>query len=115
MTHWTKILDQNDVVKKTILWGDEVAGNIVCFEQAGRRLVGYWLGKRFWGKGIATRALAAFVKQVRVRPLHALVFKGNVGSIRVLEKCGFRLCGESKAPAAIGGKTAEEFVFLLAE
>ena len=115
MAHWTKILGDDTVIKKTILLGDQVAGNIVCFEQSGRRLVGYWVGKHLWGKGIATRALSAFLAQAKARPLDAHVAKHNVGSIRVLEKCGFTLSGEDNAPCSAGGKAVEEFVFTLAK
>ncbi len=114
MAHWIKILGDDSVVKKTILYNDEVAGNIVCFEQSGRRLVGYWLERRLWGKGIATRAVSEFLGQESARPLYAYVAKHNVGSIRVLEKCGFTVSGESKAPAGLDGDAIEEFVFVLA-
>ena len=115
MAHWTKILDDATAIKKTIVFRGQVAGNIVSFEQSGRRLVGYWLGKDFWGKGIATRALSEFLSRVSHRPLHALVAKHNVGSIRVLEKCGFVLSGEDHAPAHDDGEAVEELIFTLAK
>jgi RimJ/RimL family protein N-acetyltransferase len=88
--HWEKnILGNPDAIAQTILVDDEVAGNIGSWTQDGIRLVGYWIGKEYWGKGVATRALSAFLHQVTDRPLHAHVVKHNVGSIRVLEKCGF--------------------------
>ena len=91
-THWEKnILGNPDAIAQTILFDDEVAGNIGSWSQDGIRLVGYWIGKEYWGKGVATRALTAFLKQVTGRPLFAHVAKHNVGSIRVLEKCGFTL------------------------
>ena len=87
--HWRRILADDSVIKKTIVVDGQVAGNIGCWVQDGRRLVGYWVGKDFWGKGLATRALREFVDQIETRPLHAWVATTNVGSIRVLEKCGF--------------------------
>lgn len=88
--HWKKnILGNPDAIAQTILVDGEVAGNIGSWPQEGIRLVGYWIGKEYWGKGIATRALSAFLHVVTDRPLHAHVVKHNVGSIRVLEKCGF--------------------------
>ena len=87
--HWRKILADDSVIKKTIVHEGEVAGNIGSWEQDGRRLVGYWIGREFWGKGVATSALAEFVEEVTDRPLQAWVATSNVGSIRVLEKCGF--------------------------
>ena len=116
MAHWqTRVLGEVAVIKRTILYRDQVAGNIVCFEQAGRRLVGYWIGRPFWGKGIATAALSEFLALVVERPLHALVAKHNAGSIRVLEKCGFVLSGEELAEASGDGEPADDLVFTLAE
>ncbi len=94
MAHWAKIMADESNILKTILYGDQVAGNIVSWEHSGEREVGYLLGREFWGKGIATRALAAFLEQVTTRPLYAYVAKHNLASIRVLEKCGFTLTRE---------------------
>ena len=88
--HWkTNILGNPAAFAQTILVDGDVAGNIGSWSQQGIRLVGYWIAKEYWGKGVATRALGAFLHLVTDRPLHAHVVKHNVGSIRVLEKCGF--------------------------
>ncbi|CAG0932719.1 diamine N-acetyltransferase [Thermoflexales bacterium] len=89
MAHWTKIMADETITLKTILCDEQVAGNIVSWQQNDEREVGYWLGKEYWGKGLATQALAEFLKQVTQRPLYAHVAKHNLASIRVLEKCGF--------------------------
>jgi RimJ/RimL family protein N-acetyltransferase len=113
MAHWTKILADPTVTAKTILLDGQVAGNIVSWQSESRRLVGYWIGKNFWGKGVATRALSQFLEVVKERPLVAYVAKHNLGSIRVLEKCGFTICTEvTNAPAApVDG--VEDLVFWL--
>lgn len=95
MAHWTKIMADETVTLKTILCDEQVAGNIVSWQQNDEREVGYWLGKEYWGKGLATQALAEFLKQVTQRPLYAHVAKHNLASIRVLEKCGFTRYGEN--------------------
>jgi RimJ/RimL family protein N-acetyltransferase len=87
--HWRRLLGDEALITRTIVDGGRVAGNIGCWEQDGRRLLGYWIGKEFWGRGLATRALSEFVAEVPIRPLFAWVATTNVGSIRVLEKCGF--------------------------
>jgi RimJ/RimL family protein N-acetyltransferase len=87
--HWERVLAGETNIVKTIVFEGQVAGNAVSWEQDGRRLVGYWLGREFWGKGLATKALAELVEELGVRPLYAYVAKTNIGSIRVLEKCGF--------------------------
>ncbi|HZM25072.1 MAG TPA: GNAT family N-acetyltransferase [Anaerolineales bacterium] len=94
MAHWAKIMADDSNILKTILFQDQVAGNIVSWGQASEREVGYWLGRNFWGKGIATKALTEFLIIEKIRPLVAHVVKHNIGSRRVLEKCGFTLSKE---------------------
>lgn len=113
MAHWTKILDDETVTTKTILFDGQVAGNIVSWPQSGQREVGYWLGREYWGQGIATQALSAFLGLLTVRPLYAHVVKHNLASIRVLEKCGFTICGEDQVPSDAGGQEIEEFILKL--
>lgn len=96
-TNWAKILADGEVVARTILAGGEIAGNVVSWPQGPLRLVGYWVGRTYWGRGVATAALAAFLEVVTQRPLHAYVALHNQGSIRVLEKCGFVPVGEPSA------------------
>lgn len=91
MAHWREnVLGVGANRKKTIVVDGRVAGNVVSWEQAGKRLVGYWLGRDFWGRGLATAALSEFLVYESARPLYAYVAPHNIGSIRVLEKCGFR-------------------------
>ena len=111
--HWTEILAKESVIKKTILFDELVVGYIMSFVYFGVREVGYWIGKEYWGQGIATRALLKFLDQVPLRPLRASAAKHNRGSLRVLEKCGFRLVGEDKEFSNIGGNVVEGFVFEL--
>jgi RimJ/RimL family protein N-acetyltransferase len=93
MAHWHKILLDDASVIRTILWDGEVAGNILSFMRGDTREVGYWIGREFWGRGIATRALSKFLRLVTERPLYAGVAVGNAASVRVLEKCGFVMHG----------------------
>ena len=91
MAHWNTILRDASVVVRTVLLDGQVAGNVVAFDFEGRREVGYWIGRTFWGKAVATRALRAFLEEATERPLYAGVAQHNVASIRVLEKCGFTI------------------------
>ena len=91
--HWAKILADDACLKKTIVADGQVAGNIGSFGRDGKREVGYWIDRALWGRGIATAALAAFLRLEQTRPLHAGVAKHNTASIRVLQKCGFTLLG----------------------
>lgn len=112
--HWQRLLADEAVTKKTIVHEGEVAGNVLCWEMDGRRLVGYWLGREFWGKGLATRALAELVEEVTSRPLHAWVATTNVASIRVLEKCGFVVVGTRTEVDEKLGEPIEELLLELA-
>jgi RimJ/RimL family protein N-acetyltransferase len=94
MAHWAKTLANDSALTWTVVSDGAVAGNIGCWEDHGRRFVGYWIGREFWGRGLATQALAELLDVVAARPLHAHVAKSNVASIRVLEKCGFVKVGE---------------------
>lgn len=111
--HWQKILANDEGTKKTVLFEGEVAGNILIFERDGKRLVGYWIGREFWGKGLATRALAELVTEVAERPLHAYVATSNLGSVRVLEKCGFTFVSRETEFDEALGEEIEEALYVL--
>lgn len=84
MAHWNRIMADDSILIKTILFD----GHVACFEQLGECEVGYWLGKEYWDKGIATQALEQFLKLVDTRPLYARVAKHNVGSRRYWRSVG---------------------------
>jgi RimJ/RimL family protein N-acetyltransferase len=110
--HWAKnILGNPAAINRTIVVDGQVAGNIGSWLQDGERLVSYWIGREHWGQGIATRGLAAFLHLVTERPLHARVASHNVGSIRVLEKNGFRL--EREESGEVHGGDVVELVLVL--
>jgi RimJ/RimL family protein N-acetyltransferase len=113
MAHWAKIrATPEETITRTILCHGRVAGHLGSWVQAGQREVGYWLGREFWGRGIASAALGLLLAEVKIRPLHAHVAKHNVASIRVLQKCGFVITGSEKFPAATGTEI-EEIVLTL--
>lgn len=115
MAHWTKILANETGVIQTILFNGHVAGNLLSYqdEELGGLAVGYWLGKSYWGKGIASRALSAFLLHLKVRPIYARAVKDNIASLRVLEKCGFSRIGEGKGFSNARGEVVEEFILRL--
>ena len=89
--HWSRIRSNADINLRTIVADGAVAGNALSWTSADGRMVGYWIGKRYWGRGIASSALRLFLEVERHRPLLATVAEHNAGSRRVLEKAGFRL------------------------
>jgi RimJ/RimL family protein N-acetyltransferase len=113
VSHWTKIRSDQTVTTKTVLFDEQVAGNIGSWEGDGKRLVGYWIGRNYWGRGVATQALVELLKVVQDRPLHAHVAKHNLASIRILEKCGFAISDEDTASVDAPDDGVEEVVLKL--
>jgi RimJ/RimL family protein N-acetyltransferase len=85
-------------------------------ERAGAE-IGYWLGQAYWGRGIATEALAlmsdyAFATFPVLR-LWAVVFEGNPASERVLEKAGYACEGVLRQAAIKDGRVFDLTMFAL--
>ncbi len=95
MTHWrTKVLADATAFVQAVTVDGEPAGHVVAWSaEDGRRSIGYWLGRRYWGGGVGTRALTLFLERETARPLHADPVAGNTGSVRLLEKLGFQHAG----------------------
>jgi RimJ/RimL family protein N-acetyltransferase len=111
--HWRKVMDDPRIIIRTVLYRGEVAGYVLVHPWFGEPEIGYWLGKEFWGRGVATTALSAFLGIVMTRPLYARVAKDNIASRRVLEKCGFTISGEDKGFANARGAEVEEFILII--
>ncbi|MFE0512506.1 GNAT family N-acetyltransferase [Streptomyces sp. NPDC058964] len=90
LRHWReRILGDPGCFARTVTVDGEPAGNIGSWWEGDQRYVGYWFGRAYWGRGIGTTALTAFLREERVRPLYAEPFSGNTASVRLLEKHGF--------------------------
>lgn len=90
--HWHQnILGQVNVLPRAILVDGKFVGNIGHWQSDGQALIGYWIDREYWGKGIATQTLAQFLPLVSLRPLFAHVAKHNLASQRVLLRHGFVL------------------------
>jgi RimJ/RimL family protein N-acetyltransferase len=114
MAHWAKIGGNPTNLTRTVVVDGKVAGNVVSWlERPGRRLIGYWIGREFWGKDIATSALSAFLGEVAERPLFARVAEHNVASIRVLEKCSFVVTNDDDPSPDDFGDGVEELLMRL--
>lgn len=113
VAHWIKVMVDETNVTMAVVVDGQVAGDIVSFDRQGMREVGYWIGRGFWGKGVATQALEAFLGHDRTRPLFARVATRNVASIRVLEKCGFTIVDAPDEPPDPLGDGVEETVLKL--
>ena len=111
--HWDKILRAPENTNRTIIADGQVAGHIACFPMEGNLEVTYWLGREFWGRGIATQALNQLLRLITVRPIFARAATDNLGSLRVLQKCGFTIVGQDRGYAHGRGTDTEEYILRL--
>lgn len=110
IAHWAKIRANERNIIRTILFDGKVVGSISNFEMFGKSQIGYWIGKEYWGKGIATKAVLALLDIVTARPIYAQAAKDNLGSIRVLEKCGFKVIAHERGFSNARGEEIDEVV-----
>lgn len=111
--HWRRILDDGTMPTQTVLVDEDVAGHVLAYKEQDRLEVSYWFDRKYWRKGIATKALAQFLRQQPKRPIYARVAKDNIGSRRVLEKCGFVVVATESGFANGRGAEVEELVMRL--
>ncbi len=105
---WARLRGSESVTAMTIELSGVVVGTVSSWDNDGKREVTYWIGREYWGKGIATRALNEFLEVETARPLYAAAAKDNAGSIRVLEKCGFEQVGSARGLANARGEVIDE-------
>jgi RimJ/RimL family protein N-acetyltransferase len=111
--HWEKILNSAQIKNRTIVAEGQVAGHIACYPDGENMEVTYWLGREFWGRGLATQSLKRMLHLVVERPIFARAATDNIGSIRVLQKCGFKIIGKNKDLAHGRGEETEECILRL--
>ena len=110
---YTKLLADPTVNNQTILLGNTIVGSIAKFVMQGETEITYWIDRKYWGKGIATKVLKELLKMETVRPILGRVAFDNFGSQKVLEKCGFVKIGTDKGFASARGTEIEEFTYEL--
>jgi RimJ/RimL family protein N-acetyltransferase len=112
---WSRLRADANIINRAIVVDREVAGTIGSWGDPGERELTYWIGRSYWGKGIATAAVSAFLAVDRSRPMHARVASDNVASRRVLEKCGFRVIATERGFAQARSAEIEDFLLRLEE
>ncbi|XVV07727.1 GNAT family N-acetyltransferase [Actinosynnema sp. CA-248983] len=113
LVKWARILADDTVLTKTVEFDGRVVGHVSRFTQFGEPEVTYWIDREYWGLGLATAALSEFLKLDPTRPLYARAAVDNLGSLRVLDKCGFVAVGEDVGYAEGRGEQVEEFILRL--
>ena len=113
LNKYTKLLADPTVNNQTILLDNTIVGSIAMFVIHGDTEITYWIDKKYWGNGIATKALKELLKMETVRPIFGRVAFDNFGSQKVLEKCGFVKTGTDKGFANARGIEIEEYIYVL--
>jgi RimJ/RimL family protein N-acetyltransferase len=77
--------------------------------------IGYWLGKKYWGKGVTSRCVRAMVRlgfeRLGLQRISAVIFSPNERSRKVLEKCGFVHEGTMRDRYVLDGKPVDGEIF----
>ena len=113
MERWEQLLSAEGAFVQTIMWGGDPVGYVARFTQKDRPAISYWLGRDYWGKGIATQAVRNFLGLVDERPLFARVAYDNLASIQVLRKTGFEIVGHDRFFSDLHGEEIDEIVLAL--
>jgi RimJ/RimL family protein N-acetyltransferase len=111
--HMARVRSSPDITLRSVIYNGQLAGTVSSFSAGGQTEVTYWIDRAVWGKGIATRALTLLLKLVPARPLHARAASDNAGSLRVLQKCGFKAVGTEISFAAGRNADIEETILRL--
>ncbi|MDO0932098.1 GNAT family N-acetyltransferase [Streptomyces sp. DG2A-72] len=111
--HWKRIRSSAGVLHRTVLADGDVVGHAAVYGEPDEREVTYWVDRAYWGRGVATAALRVLLIQAPERPLYARAAADNAGSLRVLEKCGFRLTARERGFANARGEEIDEVVLTL--
>lgn len=110
---YTRHLADPTINMRTIKVNEVIAGSIAKFVMENEAEITYWIDRKFWGQGIATAALTAFLKLEKTRPIRGRVAFDNYGSQKVLEKCGFVKTGKDKGFANARQAEIEEYIYKL--
>lgn len=113
LNKYTKLLDDPKVNNQTITLDNIIVGSIAKFVMEGNTEITYWIDRKFWGQGIATKALKEFLTIETIRPIFGRVAFDNFGSQKVLENSGFNKVGTDKGFANARQMEIEEFIYKL--
>ena len=84
----------------TIKGNDEPVGSIDVVKYVdGNPEIGYCISRKLWGKGLMTEICSAFVKHLFDMGFIKVFINAavdNIGSNRVIEKCGFKFIGKER-------------------
>ena len=108
-----RIRADTSITHRVIEVDGAIAGTIGSFRIENELEVTYWVDRSQWGKGIASAALQLLIAETAERPVYGRAASDNVGSLRVLEKAGFRRVGVDRGFAKGRGEEIEETILRL--
>ncbi len=106
-----KLLTDPTVNNQTIILNNTIVGSVGKFILDGHAEITYWIDRNYWGQGIASTALKEFLKNEITRPIFGRVAFDNIGSQKVLEKCGFIKTGTDRGFASARQIEIEEYIY----
>ncbi len=112
---YTRFLTNPTINNQTIRADGEIVGSIAKFVIENDAEITYWIDRKYWGQGIATAALRAFLDIEKTRPLYGRVAFDNHGSQKVLSKCGFVKIGTEQGFAHARQLDIKEYIYKLAD
>lgn len=102
--------------------GEAVGGiGVVLHEDVERcsAEIGYWLGEKYWGRGIASAALKAFTAYAfdafGLTRVYALPFAHNAASVKILEKAGYRREGLLRRSVVKDGVVLDQWLYAITD
>ncbi len=111
--HWEKIMSNPDIPISTIEVDGEIVGSVLSYVMFEERQIAFSIGRQFWGQGYATKGVRLYLVKITERPMFGRAAFDNVGSIKVLEKCGFVHTGDDKYFANARGEEITEVIYKL--
>jgi len=111
----TKVLNGEFGIQKAIVVEGKAVGGVGVFPQSDvERIsaeIGYWLGEKYWNKGIVTEAVKEMVTYVftnySFQKIFTAVFDFNIASQKVLQKAGFEREAILKQAVIKNGKVVD--------
>jgi RimJ/RimL family protein N-acetyltransferase len=110
---WEQMLSDKNVMARTIIWKDAVAGYVARLIQRDKPSISCWLGRDYWGKGVATQAVQAFLDLIEKRPIYARVAYDNLAAMQVLRKIGFEIVEHDSFFSDAHGYEIDEIILAL--
>ena len=104
LSSWIKQYENRDTIRFgiTLKSSGELIGCIdVVKYQDGNPVVGYCLTSKYWNHGYMTEAFKALIEYLFARGFKKIIIAAideNIGSNRVIEKCGFKFTHQETGP-----------------